>query len=126
MTDKHKAQFELINESLWLLLKKYVKDDKPYKEIMKDLFKLYIAYDISEKRFTDEWWEEAIKKFMDYPQKYKDSELKDFAGDLAIGFCDVWEREKKLTIIDNVDFYRCVCKTFLKEWGRLKNGKEDS
>lgn len=121
MTDKHKAQFELINESLWLLLKKYVKDDIPYKQIMKDLFTLYVGYDNSKSRMSDEWWEESVNKLMIYPEVHKDSELKDFAGDLAIGFCDVWEREKK-GYAEQIDFYRCVSKAFVKEWERLKNG----
>ena len=120
MTDKNKAQFELINESLWLLLKKYVKDDKPYKGIMKDLFSLYIKYDTMDNRLTEEWWKVAIDEaFMKYPEKYKDSEYKDFCGDLAIGFCDSWEYEKK-GHTDYRWFYGAISKAFLNEWERLK------
>ncbi len=31
---KHEAEFELINNSLWLLLKGYVKDAAPYKHVI--------------------------------------------------------------------------------------------
>lgn len=119
MTDKQKNQFDLINNSLWLLVKGYVTDDKPYKSIMSETFRLFMTYDVEKNKFSDEWWEEVTKKFMDYPQLYKDTKLKDFAGDLGIGFCNYWEREKKKPV-DYVDFYNCISKAFIREWERLK------
>lgn len=119
-----KARHELLNESLWLLLKKYIKDNESYKKVIMDLFKMYVGYDNSDKKFSDEWWEEVINKFQDYPEKYKKTELEDFACDLAICFCGVWEREKKVEV-NNVDFYRVMCKAFINEWGRLRDGEEN-
>lgn len=119
MTDKQRGHFELINESVWLLLKKYVKDDEIYKQIMKDVFRLYVKFDNADNKLSDTWWEEVIQKFKDYPEKYKDTELKDFAADFGIGICDYWEIEKKRTPT-YTDFYKCICKAFVNEWERLK------
>ena len=121
MDVKHKAQFELVNNSLWLLLKGYVKDDKPYKSIMSELFKLYMNCDMAENKLSDEWFEESTKNFMEYPNSHKGTELENFAGDLAIGFCDVWEQEKKGNK-DYLSFYKCVSKAFINEWVRIRDG----
>lgn len=124
MTAKQKAQFELINNSLWLLVKNYIKDAPPYKTIMGDLFNMYCAYDNSDVKFTDAWWEEVIKKFTLYAEKYKKTALEDFAGELALGFCDVWEQEKKGNA-DYLTYYSKISRAFIKEWGRLRE-KEDT
>ena len=124
MTDKQKAQFELVNNSVWLLLKGYVKDDKPYKTVMSEMYKLYLAKDDCKDLISDEWWDDVINgTFMKYPEKYKGTELENFVVDLAIGFCDVWEQEKKGNT-EYWDFYKCISKAFLHEWERLRGEKE--
>lgn len=122
MEEKYKKQFELINDSLWLLIKKYVKDINTYKNIMSGAFNLYMVMD-KKKRFTEEWWNEAIEVMMSFPEKYKATEYRSFVGDLCIGFNDYWElaQHNKESYIE---FYKCISKAFINEWERLKNEKE--
>lgn len=120
LSNRHKAQFELMNNSLWLLIKGYVKDESVYKKIMSDLFFKFVEYDLKDDKLADSWWEIVNKDFMVYPEGYKDTELKDFVGELAIGYCDFWEREKKYRYVGWYDFYTCISLAFVNEWGRLK------
>lgn len=120
MDAKYKDQFELINNSLWLLIKPYAKDDKKYKNIMSELFKNYMECDKTKAKFTDEWWEQ-VGKIYDIPEKHrKDQGLCGFAADLAEGFYSYFKLQNKRDV-SILDFYRTISQPFLNEWERLKH-----
>ena len=124
MTEDQKKKFELINNSLWLLLKAYVKDDKPYKTIMSEFFKGYIEKTKLDNKFSDEWWDKVIvHDFMTIADKYKGTEYEDFAARFGMGFCDYWELEMK-NKSNYLEFYKCMSKAFVKEWEKL-HGKTE-
>ncbi len=124
MNKKHKAQFDLINNSLWLLIKNKIKDGSEYKNAMSEILKLYIKYDEKEK-FTDEWWESVISDFENHIDKYKGTKIESFIGDFGLSLCDYWEFESK-NKSTNLDFYKYVCKAFVNEWEKIseKENKE--
>lgn len=117
---KHKAEFELINNSLWLLLKGYVKDAAPYKHVMSDLFNVYMRKDLSGNKFSEEW-KDSLIEFYDVPERYKDSQdACGFSVELAEclqKYLEFQEHHK----CSYEDFYRFVSKAYLIEWERLRN-----
>lgn len=126
MTEKHKAQFELLNNSLWVLLKQYVKDDKPYKAIMSELFLLYVKKDTDKNKFTDEWWE-SLRDIYDCVDKYKvNQEVCGFGAEMALCLQQYFELEARKAA-SLLDFYKEISPAFIGEWERLKGyGKSDS
>lgn len=126
MDKKHVEQFELINNSLWLLIKKYVTDDMPYKAIMSDLFCIYVIKDTDKNKFTDEWWDSLIEIY-DSVEKYKaNQEVCGFGAEIAICFQQYFELECKQSV-SLLDFYQAISPAFIGEWERLKGyGKSNS
>ena len=117
---KHEKEFELINNSLWLLLKKYVKDDKPYKQIMSDLFIIYMSKDRAKNKFSEEW-KESLVELYNVPEKYKC--FPDACG-FGAEFAECLQRYLEYQEHHKCsfeDFYRYVSKAYLIEWERLKN-----
>jgi hypothetical protein len=124
MIKKHEEQFCLINDSLWLLIKGYVKQEKVYKGIMSDVLMIYIKNDQLPNKFTEQWWKEALEnKLMMYPEHYKDTEYADFVGRFCIGISDYWAIEQQRKT-DNVDFYKCVAPAFVREWEKLRSNSD--
>ena len=119
MDTKYIDQFELINNSLWLLLKKYVSDDKPYKSIMSELFNIFMESDKKENKYTDEWWEN-VGRLYDCPDKYRKQDICVFAIELADSFYEYFKLQKKRKVTID-DYYRLISKPFLLEWQRLKS-----
>lgn len=117
---KHKAEFELINNSLWLLLKPYVHDDAPYKKIMSEIFNTYVSKDMAENKFSDDWFD-SLRDLYDVPERFKtNQEVCGFGADLADCFYEWLNWQYKSN--DNIkDFYRIISSSFLNEWERLKN-----
>lgn len=110
---------------MWLLLKKYIKDDKPYKEIMKELFKVFVEKDKAEDKFSDSWWESTVDLY-NIPEKYKGQDICGFGADLAEGFYQYFlneERQKLEDTEEHLEFYRFISEAFLREWWRLRNEK---
>lgn len=121
MNDKYKDQFELINNSLWLLIKPYIKDDKPYKNIMSELFTTYMSLDQKKNKYSDEWWE-STRALYDCPEKFKDNQnLCGFAAELADTFYELFKLKSRREV--NIStYYKTISRPFLIEWGRLKHG----
>ncbi len=117
---KHKAEFELINNSLWLLLKPYVHDDAPFKKIMSEIFNTYVSKDMAENKFSDDWFD-SLRDLYDVPERFKtNQEVCGFGADLADGFYEWLNWQYKAN--DNIkQFYRIISESFLNEWERLKN-----
>lgn len=122
MKPKHKAEFELINNSLWLLLKPYVQDEAIYKKIMSEIFNVYMIKDTNKDKFSDTWFE-SLRDLYDVPEKYKKyQEVCGFGADLADCFYEWLNWQYKSD--DNIkDFYRIISNSFLNEWERLRNGQ---
>lgn len=122
MKPRHKSEFELINNSLWLLLKPYVQDEAIYKKIMSEIFNTYVSKDMAENKFTDDWFD-SLRDLYDVPERFKtNQEVCGFGADLADGFYDWLKWQYKSD--DNIkDFYRIISNSFLNEWERLRNGQ---
>lgn len=117
---KHEREFELINNSLWLLLKQYVKDVAPYKQVMSDLFMIYMKKDLDKDKFS-EVWKDSLIDFYNIPEKCRNNQgLCGFAAELAECFQKYLEYQEKHECTC-VDFYRFISKAYLIEWERLKN-----
>lgn len=117
---KHESEFELINNSLWLLLKQYVKDVAPYKQVMSDLFMIYMKKDLAKDKFSDKW-KDSLIDFYNIPEKCKSNQgLCGFAAELAECFQKYLEYQEKHECAYE-DFYRFISKAYLIEWERLKN-----
>ncbi len=124
MIKKHEEQFSLINDSLWLLIKRYVTNERIYKGIMSDVFLIYIKYDQQPDKFSNNWWKAANEdRLMMYPEHYKNTEYADFAGRFCIGISEYWALEQKRKT-DNVDFYKCVAPAFIREWEKLRSNSD--
>lgn len=121
MRQRHKSEFELINNSLWLLLKPYVQDEAIYKKIMSEIFNVYMIKDTDKDKFSDAWFE-SLRDLYDVPEKYKKyQEVCGFGADLADGFYEWLEWQYKSN--DSIkEFYRIISDSFLSEWERLKDG----
>ncbi len=117
---KHKAEFELINNSLWLLLKVYIKDVEPYKQIMSDLFNVYMRKDLASDKFSEEW-KDSLIEFYDIPDKYRKSQdACGFGVELAECFQRYLEYQEHHKC-GYEDFYNHISKAYLIEWERLRN-----
>lgn len=118
MTNEEKPFFEILN-NFWSLLKPYVNqdDEKTYKKIMSDVFKLLVK-DRGEP-YTEEWWD-STKDMINYPDKYKKTKFVDFATDLVISIFDYWQHASKKQV-NKCDFMIYVGKAFVYEWERLRN-----
>lgn len=117
---KHEREFELINNSLWLLLKQYVKDDKSYKQVMSDLFVIYMKKDLAKDKFSEEW-KDSLIDFYNIPEKCRSNQgLCGFAAELAECFQRYLEYQERHKY-GFVDFYRFISKAYLIEWERLIN-----
>ena len=124
MTKREKERFELINDSLWLLIKKYIKDDKPYKDIMKDLFSIYMVKERAADKFSEKWWQSLIELY-DCPERYsKNQRVCEFGADMADCIFEYFKGAER-GLDSNYRFYKHISKAFLNEWGRLKDEKED-
>ena len=122
MKAKYKSEFELINNSLWLLLKPYVEDDKLYKKIMSEVFNIYIEKDQDKNKFSDEWFD-SLRDLYNVPEKYKTNQgICGFGADLADDFYD-WLKWQYKSDGNIKDFYRIISNSFLNEWERLRNGQ---
>lgn len=123
MEDKYKVQFELLNNSLWMLIKSYISDDKPYKKIMSELFNIYIEKDKSFDSESDLWWD-SLRELYNCPDKYRgNKDICGFGADLADDFHELFKLKAKRDI-SNLDFYRVISPAFIHEWERLKNAKK--
>ena len=126
MTKENKPLFEILN-NLWLLVKPYVKDEKPYKQIMTDTFNMMVK-DRGE-RYTDEWWKSVVDT-LNYPEKYKGTEYVEFAADLAMAINYFWQFDEKMVRKGEKasyhDFMNYVSKAFINEWGKLRDEKKDT
>lgn len=117
---KHETEFELINNSLWLLLKNYVKDVEIYKHVMSDLFMIYIKKDLAENKFSEEWKDSLIDLF-NVPEKYRKSQdACGFGCELAECFQRYLEYQEHHKC-GYEDFYRFLSKAYLIEWERLRS-----
>ena len=121
MTKEQKPLFEILN-TFWNLLKPYAKDEKTYKTIMSDNFKMLVK-DRGEK-FTDEWYKSTVE-IVDYPEKYKGTEYVEFAAELAIAICDYWSFEHRKGKLSYQEFSNYISKPFINEWGRLREKAEE-
>lgn len=119
MNVKYKDQFELINNSLWLLIKGYIEDDKTYKSVMSQLFTIYVSCAEADDKYTDKWWNEAGRLY-DIPEHHRKTDICSFAAELADAFYEVLKKEGGYE-----DFYNKVSAPFITEWQRLrsKDGK---
>lgn len=123
MTKEQKPYFELLN-NFWSLLKPYVseEDEKTYKKIMTDNFKMLIK-DRGEK-FTDDWYK-STAEIINYPDAYKGTKFVEFAAELAIAITDYWTFEyRKMSeskTPTHQDFANYVSKAFINEWERIRN-----
>lgn len=119
MTKEQKDHFEIINNSLWLLLKGKVKNEKAYKDIMSELFNLCFKHEAEKNKFSDEWWDSLIDLY-NVPEKYKqDQELCGFGANLADDIYD-WFKMQSKGKNTNLDFYFAVCPAFIKAWEAVK------
>jgi hypothetical protein len=122
MTDKQKAHFELINNSLWLLLKPYVKDEKAYKDVMSEIIKLCFKHEDEKDRYSDEWWI-RIKDLWDCPEKFKkNQDVCGFGAEMVIVLNKYFETDSRKEV-SNLEFYQIVSEAFIKEWERLRDEK---
>ena len=60
---------------------------KIYYTILVDLWRLFIK-PRKLQTFTDEWWEEVIKEYTTYTNRYKNTQFEDYCGELAISFLE--------------------------------------
>lgn len=67
---------------------------KIYYTILVDLWRLFIK-PRKLQTFTDEWWEEVIKEYTAYTNRYKNTQFEDYCGELAISFLNEYERCSK-------------------------------
>lgn len=118
MTKEQKPFFEILN-NFWNLLKPYVNqdDEKTYKKIMSDVFKLFVR-DRGD-QYTDEWWD-TTRDIIDYPDRYNKTKYVDFASDLVIAILDYWQYASKKKV-KNSDFMIYVGKAFVGEWERIRD-----
>lgn len=123
MDAKYKDQFEMLNNSLWLLIKGYLEDIEPYKAAMSELFKLYIECDKAPKKFSDEWWN-GSRKIIDCPDRYKGKQVCEFTAEMAIAFCNLFEYESKHGKVSSLEYYRILSEPFINEWERLRGVKK--
>lgn len=117
---RHEAEFELINNSLWLLLKRYIKDVGPYKQIMSDLFYVFMRKDLAKDKFSEEW-KDSLIEFYDVPERYRKSQ--DACG-FGVELAECLQRYLEYQEHHGAsyeDFYRFVSKAYLIEWERLKD-----
>ena len=124
MKQRHKSEFELINNSLWLLLKPYVQDEKLYKKVMSEIFNIYISKDTAKDKFSDDWFD-SLRDLYEVPEKYKkNQDICGFGEDLADGFYDwfCWQHKENENINE---FYRIISNSFLNEWERLRDGRKN-
>lgn len=115
MNEENKPYFEIFN-NFWSLLKPYAKDEKAYKKIMGDIFKMFVKD--RGKEYTEEWWE-STDDIVEYPERYKGTCYVEFAADLAISICDYWQyaSTNKAT---SYDFMRFIGSAFIAEWERIR------
>lgn len=118
LADKElKSLFEIFN-NMWLLVKPYVEDEKPYKKIMSDIFYL-TARDRGDK-YTEKWWD-STRDLWDYPERYKGTEYVEFATNIVISLMNYWQYASR-NKATHYDFMVHIGKAFVNEWERLKNG----
>lgn len=113
MTKDQQDKFNTLNAA-WAELEPHVDDKAAYKKIMGDLFRMYFKK--REAVFSDAWWREVIDEFLEYAKKYEETPYNDFAGELAMGFLNYFEKQYKLT---ESNFEECVKPAFRKELFRI-------
>ena len=104
MTKEQKPLFDILN-TFWNLLKPYTKEDdeKTYKRIMSDMFKMLIK-DRGEK-FTDDWYKSTME-IINYPDNYKGTKFVEFAAELAMAICGYWTFEYRKMTEDSKPTYQ--------------------
>lgn len=117
MTTEQRIKFDELNKA-WSILEPHVKDKDTYRTIMSDLFRM--NFKKRGKEYSDEWWKDYVDEFWDYPKRYWDTPYFDFAGELAMGFLNYYEKRYKL---NGCDFEKSIIPAFRKELQRIGKGQ---